>query len=312
MSPVRAAVVGVGYLGRFHAQKYKALEAAGLAKLVCVCDSSAARAQEIGNELGVPFESDYRKLVGKVDAVSIAANTSVHYEVGKFFLENGIHTLIEKPIAGNVGQAEEVVVAAEDRDLVLQIGHIERFNPAFRKSLEHISNPLALEFRRLAPFGPRSNATVDVVIDLMIHDLDLALSLDPSPVRSISASGWSLATNLTDVAIAHLTFESGMIASFTASRIAPSLIRRMHLVQEGSTLAVDFSQNIFEISNATKNAPPVVQSQKFDKADPLFSEVESFVTSVQKRQKAVVSGRAGLEALRLAEKVLETINASKE
>jgi predicted dehydrogenase len=171
---------------------------------------------------------------------------------------------------------------------------------------------VAVDFQRLAPFGPRSNSTVDVVIDLMIHDLDLALSLDPSPVRTVSAWGWSISTELTDVAIAHLTFESGMVANFTSSRVAPSLTRKMHLIQDGATFMVDFGQSVFECSQAKTKSPPQVQQLKFEKADPLFAEVESFVNSIQKRQKPLVSGRAGLEALRLAEKVLETINADKE
>ena len=312
MNPIRTAVVGVGYLGRFHAQKYKALEGSGRIELVCVCDNSESRAQEIGNEIGVRAEKDYRKLVGLVDAVSIAAATPAHYEVGLFFLQNNIHVFMEKPIASTVAQAEELVAQSEDRELVFQVGHIERFNPAFRRATEFVTSPVAVDFQRLAPFGPRSNATVDVVVDLMIHDLDLALSLDPSPIRSMSAWGWSLTTKLTDIAIAHLTFESGMIASFTSSRVAPSLVRRMNLVQEGATMAVDFAQNVFEIGQYSKQTAPQVQSQKFEKADPLLGEVEAFLNSIQKKQKASVSGRAGLEALRLAEKIVEVIGASKE
>lgn len=312
MTPVRSAVVGVGYLGRFHAQKYKALETAGLTKLVAVCDSSTARAEEIGKELGVPSLTDYRQLIGKVDAVSIAADTSVHYEVAKFFLESGVHVLVEKPIAATSAQAEELVKISEGRDLVLQVGHIERFSPPFKSVFTYATHPLSLEFQRMAPFGPRSNSRVDVVIDLMIHDLDLALCLDPSPIRTVAAWGWSLATPLTDVAIAHLNFESGLVASFTASRVAPMLTRRMHLVQEGATMAVDFAALTFDICRGSHGQPPVVDSQKFEKTDALLSEIESFLRSVGEGQKTAVTGRAGTEALRLAEKILETINASRE
>ncbi|HEX4926334.1 MAG TPA: Gfo/Idh/MocA family oxidoreductase [Bdellovibrionales bacterium] len=312
MTPVRSAVVGVGYLGRFHAQKYKALETAGLSKLVAVCDSSEARAAEIGKELGVPALTDYRQLIGKVDAVSVAADTSVHHEVAKFFLQNGIHVLVEKPIAATSAEAEELVALSEEKDLVLQVGHIERFSPPFRLASQNATAPLSLEFQRMAPFGPRSNARVDVVVDLMIHDLDLALCLDPSPVRTVAAWGWSLATPLTDVAIAHLNFESGMVASFTASRVAPSLIRRMHLVQEGSTIAVDFASLTYDICRARVGEPPAVESQKFEKTDALLAEVESFLRAVGDGQKIAVTGRAGTEALRLAEKIVELINASRE
>lgn len=178
MSQLRCAVVGVGYLGRFHAQKYKALSESPSrnVQMLGVCDASFDRAQTVAAELGVTAFADYRELVGKVDAVTVASTTKTHYEIAKFFLQNGVHVNVEKPMTVTIGEAEELVALANAKNLKLQVGHVERFNPALQAARQKLQTPLFIECHRLAPFKPRG-VDVDVVLDLMIHDLDVILSL---------------------------------------------------------------------------------------------------------------------------------------
>lgn len=317
MKKLRAAVVGVGYLGRFHAQKYKALsESAEWSQhldLVGVCDASEARAQEVAHELNTQAYTSPKDLVGKVDVVTVASSTKTHYEITKFLLENGIHVHVEKPMTETVEQGEELVRIAEAKGLKLQVGHVERFNPALMAAQEKLKIPYFIECHRLAPFKPRG-VDVDVVLDLMIHDLDLILSLVPSKVKSVSAVGTPVLTKTVDIANARLEFESGTIANVTASRVSQSATRKFRIFQPSQYLSIDFGSG--EVNLTEKIGEWVLdQSQQVDlnqlplefhawsleKGDALLSETRSFLESVRDNKPCKVSGRDGLEALRLAE-----------
>jgi predicted dehydrogenase len=310
MSALRCAVIGVGYLGRFHAQKFKTLEKNEMVQLVSVCDNDPARAKEIGLEIGCSFESDYKKLAGQVDAVSIAASTLVHFDVAKFFLSNGIHVFVEKPICPTSFEGQELVQIARDKKLALQVGHIERFSPPWEALQPELNSVLFSDFQRVAPFGPRSNSTVDVVIDLMVHDLDLILSFEKTPVRKIQATGVKQVTEFNDVAFARIEFESGSVANVSASRVAPLLSRKAIIVQKHSTAHIDFGQLSLVLTRAKGAAAPEIEAKTFEKTDTLFNEIQSFVMSVKEGTEPRVNGHAGVAALKLAESVLESINRS--
>lgn len=308
MAKVRCAVVGVGYLGRFHAQKYKAIEDA---ELIAVCDASFERAQLVANELGVSAIADYRELKGRVDAVTVASTTRTHYEIAKFFLENGIHVNVEKPMTVTIEEAEDLVRLANQMKLKLQVGHVERFNPALTSAREKLGVPLFIECHRLAAFKPRG-VDVDVVLDLMIHDLDVILSLVKSPVKSVSAVGAPVLTKLADIANARIEFESGTVANVTASRVSQTATRKFRVFQQDQYLSIDFGSG--ELNLTTKKGewkedqiPLEFESWSLEKGDALLSETKAFIHSVQTGAPVVVSGEDGLVAMRVAMQIQKEI-----
>ncbi len=216
MTRLRCAVVGAGYLGRFHAQKY-----AGLAQceLVGIADPEAAARERIGAELGVATHADYRDLLGRVDAVSVATPTTLHHAVARDFLRAGAHVLVEKPIAATAAEARELIAIAGERGRVLQVGHLERFNPVIVAAARELSGPRFIESNRLAPFKARGT-DVSVVLDLMIHDIGIVLALVQSPIRKIDSVGISVLSKTEDIANARIEFESGCVANLTASRMS--------------------------------------------------------------------------------------------
>jgi predicted dehydrogenase len=306
-------VIGVGYLGRFHAQKYKAIEEA---ELVGVCDASPERASEVAAELGVPFFKDYSELLGKVDAVTVAASTKAHYSIARFFLENGVHVNVEKPMTATIQEAEELVQLAHDKKLKLQVGHVERFNPALQAAQAKIGKPLFIECHRLAPFKPRG-VDVDVVLDLMIHDIDVVLSLVKSPVKSVAAVGAQVLTKLADIANARIEFESGAVANITASRVSQSATRKFRVFQHDQYLSIDFGSG--EMNLTTKhgewtdgNVPLQLESWSLEKGDALLAETKSFINSIKTGAPVAVSGEDGLVAMRVATQVQNEIYARLE
>lgn len=313
-SPVRCAVVGVGYLGRFHAQKYKLIDDA---KLIGVCDASPERAKVVADELGVEAFTDYRDLVGRVDAVTVASTTRTHYEVAKFLLQNGIHVNVEKPMTVTIEEGEELVRLARERGLKLQVGHVERFNTALQAAKDKLGVPLFIECHRLAPFKPRG-VDVDVVLDLMIHDLDVILSLVKSPVKSVSAVGTPVLTKIVDIANARIEFESGTIANVTSSRVSQNATRKFRVFQTQQYLSIDFGTG--EVNLTTKTAdewkddqvPLEFESWNLEKGDALLEETRSFVQAVKTGGPVVVSGEDGLVALRLAGQIQNEIYARLE
>lgn len=305
LSKVRIAVVGAGHLGRFHAQKYAKIADC---ELVAVCDVDIARAQVVADEVHTVVLSDYRELVGKVDAVMIAAPTTFHYEIAKFFLEQGVHVQVEKPLTQSVVEGEELCALAQKNKLILQVGHVERFNPALIAAKDKLGIPLFIECHRLAPFKPRS-IDVDVVLDLMIHDLDVVMSLIKSPVKSVSAIGTPVLTKTIDIANVRLEFESKAIANLTASRVSLNSTRKFRVFQKSQYLSIDFGSGEVNLTTKTgdwkfgEDPPLEFESWNLEKGDALLAEDTAFIEAVLGRSPCLVTGEDGLRALQVAEMI---------
>lgn len=312
MSKIKTAVIGVGYLGKFHAQKYAQLE---LSELVAVCDANLEIAQAIAAEHDVPAFTNYNDLIGKVDAVSIVVPTQKHYEVAKVFLENKIHVLLEKPITSTVAEAEELVEIAEKNKCVFQIGHLERFNPAVLALENELKQPLFIESNRIAPFNPRG-ADVNVVLDLMIHDIDIILDFANSPVKHIDANGVAVISKEIDIANARITFENGCVANVTASRVSMKSERIMRIFQHDAYISIDFQNKKLSVHKKGDGEmyPGIANiesnDRSFEQGDALYSEIEAFLYSIKNNKPPVVSGQAGLLALQTATKISELLGTT--
>ncbi len=304
---LRTAVVGVGHLGRFHAQKHKMLDSV---ELVGVCDSDFEKAKSVGKELGVEGFSDVNELIARgVKAVTIAASTPAHYDLVKFFISNGVHVLVEKPIASTTVQAEELCALAEKNGIKLQVGHVERFNPAFQAAKKKLTKPLFIECHRLAPFKLRSTE-VDVVLDLMIHDIDVVLSLVNSEPVKVSAVGSPVLTKTLDIANARIEFASGAVANLTASRVSQNAQRKFRVFQPDQYVSIDFQSGevnlLTKTGEFTEGEIPLDHEQlSLEKGDALFEETKGFVEAVIHNSPVPVSGVDGMRALRLAEMIIE-------
>jgi predicted dehydrogenase len=302
---LRTAVIGVGYLGRFHAQKYAQLADS---TLVAVVDANAEACGQVAGELGVKAIHDYRELFGAVDAVSLAVPTPLHHAIGCELLSHGIDVLIEKPIATTVSEARELVDLAQAHGRVLQVGHLERFNPAVLAAAARLRTPRFVESHRLAPFKQRGT-DVSVVLDLMIHDIDLIQELVGTPIESIDAVGASVFSGEIDIVNARLRFQGGCVANTTASRISLKQERKIRIFQDDAYLSVDMQQKILTVIRK-KDAAPVespaqvsIEEESFDQGDALLAEIEAFLQAVRTRGKPVVSGEDGLRALETAMKI---------
>jgi predicted dehydrogenase len=310
MTRLRCAVIGAGYLGRFHAQKY-----AGLAdcELVGVADPAPEARERLRTELGVPGFADHHELLGRVDAVSIATPTGLHHAVARDFLEVGAHVLVEKPITATADEARELIAIAGRRGLVLQVGHLERFNPVIRAVAGELAAPRFIESNRLAPFKPRGT-DVSVVLDLMIHDIDLIEHIVRSPIESIDAIGAPVFTDEIDIANARIRFENGCVADVTASRISMKAERKLRIFQSDAYLSIDLQQKLLTIvrrpaSLAEGGLPKVdLEERSFDQGDALQDEIRSFVDAVRDGGRPVVSGEDGLRALQTATRIVELVN----
>jgi predicted dehydrogenase len=306
---LHTAVIGVGYLGRFHAQKYAQIEGS---RLVGVVDANAEVAAKVGAELGVPATSDYRTLLDSVDAVSLAVPTPLHHPIGRELLDRGIHLLIEKPIAPTVAEARELVDLAHERGCVLQVGHLERFNPAIVAAAERLKTPRFVESHRLAPFKQRGT-DVSVVLDLMIHDIDLIQELVGTPIESIDAVGAQVFSGEIDIVNARIRFQGGCVANTTASRISLKQERKIRIFQDDAYLSVDMQQKILTVIRK-KDAAPVespaqvsIEEESFDQGDALRAEIEAFLHAVRHRSTPVVTGEDGLRALETAMKITSLV-----
>jgi predicted dehydrogenase len=308
---LRAAVIGAGYLGRFHAQKYAALPEVDL---VAVVDTDVATRERVAREVGCEPVADFRELLGKVDAVSVVTPTPLHHRVSMEFLEAGAHVLVEKPITSTMEEARELVAAATRCGKVLQVGHLERFNPAILAVEGLLDRPRFVESNRLAPFKPRGT-DVSVVLDLMIHDIDLILNIVGSPVASIDAVGASVFTDEIDIANARIRFENGCVADATASRISMKSERKLRVFQADAYLSVDLQQKVLTMVRkgggaAQAGVPPVeINEQSFDPGDALRDEIVSFLECIDTGRRPVVSGEDGLRALETATRIGELLGA---
>ena len=307
MTALRVGVIGVGHLGQHHARLYAALPGSRLVGLV---DTDAERAKLVAGRHGASVMADLPTLLKQVEAVSVAATTSAHYGVVKTCLEAGVHVLVEKPIAVTPAEAWELVELAQRRKRVLQVGHIERFNPVMQAMRPHIGKPVFIECHRLSPFGERGT-DVDVVLDLMIHDLDLVLSLHPGAVEDIRAAGVPVLTSSNDIANARIEFHSGCVANLTASRVSTSRMRRLRLFQRDAYLSVDFQTRQGMICRRRTGAGerPVIETEsvKGSEDEPLKLELEAFLAACATGQPPPVTGADGAAALDLAYRVLEQI-----
>ncbi len=310
MNPIKCAVIGVGYLGRFHAQKLEQLEDS---KLVAVCDVDKTVCDKASKEFNVPGYYDYHELFGQVDAVCIAATTCAHYEIAKNCLSAGIHVLIEKPITETVTQAKELIELAEKHRVKLQVGHLERFNSARLALDEYLEKPLFIESNRLAPFNPRG-ADVNVVLDLMIHDIDIIQSIVKSPIKSLDAQGAPVLSPSIDIANARITFENNCIANVTASRVSFKTERKTRIFQKNSYISIDYQEK--QLAVFTKGdgemfpgIPDVKRHQSvFEKGDALLEEIKAFVTCIVNDTKPLVTGEEGQSALSVAHQISSLIH----
>ena len=309
MENINVGVVGVGYLGSLHARVYSQLKNVNL---VCVCDIDKKRAKKIARKHRVWYFPDYTTLFGKVDAVSIVVPTNMHYKISKEFLEKGIHVLVEKPITNKVEEAQELVDIAKSKNLILQVGHIERFNPVVRAVEPFIKTPKFIECHRTGPWGKKSRVKdVGVVLDIMIHDIDIILSLTKSEVKSIEAVGVSTISPYEDTANVRLEFKNGAIADIIASRVTKEEVRKIKIYQEDSYITLDYLHHDAFLVKKKKNR---IKKKKIRiiKKEPLMEELKSFTSCIRNNSKPIVSGEEGKRALRVALDILEKINSSKE
>ncbi|MDP9197990.1 MAG: Gfo/Idh/MocA family oxidoreductase [Pseudomonadota bacterium] len=309
MTSLRCAVIGAGYLGRFHAQKY-----AGLAgcELVGVADPSLEARERIASELGVATHADHRALIGRVDAVSVATPTAAHHAVARDFLESGAHVLVEKPITATAAEARDLIAVAARMERVLQVGHLERFNPVVLAISGGLKSPRFIESNRLAPFKVRGT-DVSVVLDLMIHDIDLVEHMVQSPIATIDAIGAPVFTDEIDIANARIRFENGCVADVTASRISLKAERKIRIFQADAYLSIDLQQKLL----TTVRRPAVmlegempavtVEERSFEPGDALLAEVESFLEAIARGSRPVVTGEDGLRALETAMRIAELV-----
>ena len=311
-APLRVGVIGVGYLGRFHAEKYAALPET---ELVAVADADPDRAREVGRAYNVRAFTDYRQLLPQVAAVSVAVPTSQHFPVVRDALAGGCQVLVEKPITVTVAEADELVGLAREKGLILMVGHLERFNAAMEELRQRVTRPRFIESHRLSVFKERGT-DVDVVLDRMIHDLDHVLNLVPSAVKEIRAAGISVLTDRIDLANARLEFADGCIANLTASRMSFKSMRKFRLFQSDAYLAVDFENRELAIAAKKEGAlgpiPGVaLDTRRYSQEDVLFKEIEAFVRAIRHREEPPISGEAGRAALALALEIMAAMKKAK-
>jgi predicted dehydrogenase len=298
---LKVGVIGVGYLGRFHAQKYAGLPET---ELVGVADADPERARQVAQEFGTAAFEDYLELLPRVQAASVAVTTSEHFRVVRDALAAGLPVLVEKPLAVTVAEADDLVGLARAQGSILMVGHLERFNSAMEELKARVTRPRFIESHRLSFFKERGT-DVDVVLDLMIHDLDHVLNLVPSAVQEIRAAGISVLTDRVDLANVRLEFADGCIANLTASRMSFKSMRKFRLFQSDAYLAVDFEERELTIASRQEGAlgplPGVaLETKRFPQEDVLLKEIISFVDAVRHQREPVVSGAAGRAALALA------------
>jgi predicted dehydrogenase len=299
---VRTAVIGVGYLGKFHAEKYAVLPDVDL---VAVVDIDRQRADEIAAKMGTAGLTDYREILGKVDAVSIVVPTLHHFDVARDFLRSGVHILLEKPITTTLDEADELIRIAREQGVVLQIGHLERFNPVIMALDSVIKEPGFIESTRIAPFKPRGT-DVNVVLDLMIHDIDIIQNIVRSPIQQINSIGAPVFTPEEDIANARIQFENGCVANVTASRIGLKSERRMRIFQPDAYIVLDFQNKKVAVFRKGEGemfpgVPNVIMDEKvLEQVDALQEEISSFLKSVRRGTVPFVTGEDGRRALETA------------
>jgi predicted dehydrogenase len=311
MKKLRVAVVGTGHLGSFHAKVYSGTERKSGISLVGVCYINEDAASENARKYNTEYFLNYHDLLDKVDAVSIVVPTNMHYAVAKDFLKAGVHVLIEKPLTRTLEEADELITLAAKKNLILQVGHIERFNSAVRAVEPLLDKPKFIECQRLGSTQKKRRIKdVGVVLDLMIHDIDIILGLVHSKVKNIEAVGISTVSDHEDLANVRLTFQNNVIADITASRITKEETRKIRIFQEHSYILLDYMHQeafLFQKSEKKLNKEKI----RIKKKDPLKVELRSFIDCVRNNKKPVVSGEEGRQALRVALDILKKINSKQ-
>lgn len=315
MQKIKAGVIGVGYLGRFHAQKYASLKDVDL---VGVVDVSEEQREAVAKECNCQAFADYRDLLDKVDVVSIVVPTSYHYDVAKNCIDAGLDVLLEKPMTVTLEEADDLIQRAKHKKTILQVGHLERFNPAVLAMAPYLTTPAFIESHRIATFKNRAT-DVDVVLDLMIHDIDIILNIVKSKLKTIHTVGAPVATKTTDIANARLIFENGATANVTVSRISFNNSRKMRIFQPGSYINVDFAAKSAMIVELIGEAPEgggmpktKITNEQFGESDALKSEIISFLSHVTDRSQPAVSGQEGRDALAVALEVMQQIKEQQK
>ena len=294
---IRIGVIGIGYLGKFHLEKFQKNKDC---QLVWLIDKNVKNLKKYKDKYNV--STNYKEIVNDVDAVSIVTPTVNHYEIARYFIEKNKHVLIEKPMTQTVSEAKKLINLAKKHKKTIQIGHLERFNPVIRKVSSLIKNPLFIEVHRLAQFNPRST-DVNVIYDLMIHDIDITTSLVPSKIKKISSFGKSIITNKIDIANARLEFFNGTIANLTASRISQKSERKIRIFEKDKYLSLDFLQPKLKIvEKVKKKSSKLFKTLEYNykKTDALNDEIIDFINSIRMNKKPLVDGIQGMEALKLA------------
>ena len=299
MNKVRIGIIGVGYLGTQHARILSYLEEA---ELKSVADIDFQKALQIGNRHGVRYFQNYEEMIDDIDAAVVATDTSAHFSVSMNLLEQGKHVLVEKPITATVEQGDQLVETAAKNNLILQVGHLERFNPAVEAVENLISEPKFIEVQRLGSFSARS-LDIDVVLDLMIHDLDIILALIKDEVVAIKSSGIHVVSEKTDIANARLEFKSGCVATLTASRVHQGKVRKLRIFEPTSYYSIDYIDQevkIFPLDGRQTD----IKTLKIQKEEPLKKELKNFLECIEAGKNTKVTGAEGLRALRLAYDVI--------
>jgi predicted dehydrogenase len=328
MEKLKTGIIGAGHLGKLHA---KMLNSISNCRLIGIFDINELKSKTLSEEFGTEIYLKQEDLLDHVDAVSIAATTSAHYDIAMECLKRGKHIFIEKPITATIPQAEEIVKLAADNKLKLQVGHIERFNPALISLEQYILDPMFIQTDRLAQFNPRGT-DVAVVLDLMIHDIDIILSLIKSNVQQIDASGVAVVSDSIDIANARIQFENGAVANVTSSRISQKKMRKMRIFQRDNYISLDFITGISEVYRLVpidqdtgggtlsfgeigigeKKKRVIYEQPEIKEINALQYELQLFVDAVQYNAKPVVSGEDGLRALRVAQQILQKIEESRK
>ncbi|HEV2270676.1 MAG TPA: Gfo/Idh/MocA family oxidoreductase [Steroidobacteraceae bacterium] len=313
MRKVTAAVIGVGYLGRFHAQKYVQ---AKQCELVGVVDARQEARDAVAGEVGTRSIADYRELLGTVEAVSVVTPTPAHFSIARDFLESGAHVLVEKPITETPREARELIEIAARRGRILQVGHLERFNSAILAAEPYLRAPRFVECHRLAPYRERGT-DVNVVLDLMIHDIDIVQTIVGAPVKTIEAIGTPVFSESIDIANARITFTNGCVVNATASRVSLKTERKMRIfAPPDAYLSLDLQQKIVTLirkrgpGEPAGPLPVTIEEQSLDPGDALQAEIDSFLACIRDGRPPVVTGEAGLMALETAISITEQVHRS--
>jgi predicted dehydrogenase len=302
MNPIRVGVIGVGHLGSIHAKIYKESHNC---QLVGVCDSNPGALNQVSANLGVCGYNDYHELFGKIDAVSIAVPTLLHHKIAAEFLKAGIHALVEKPFTPTLKEADDLIKIANHNKLILQVGHIERFNSAFAATLKIIKIPKFIECHRLSSF-PNRSLDVGAVLDIMIHDIDIVLGLVDSPLERIDSVGVNVLTKFEDIANARLTFKNGCVANLTASRVSDEPMRKIRIFQEDTYISLDYKNAQACVYRKT-GLQITKENLPIEKEQPLQKELEAFISCVINKTTPLVSGPIARQALEVALKIQDQI-----